>query len=233
MRVAILTGHHIQTTGAASGGLLEQPLCRVVVERVKSECRLRHYAHDLQIVDEFADFDPMSYVHGPDPEDDSYARWYYTHEHDPDDMPMHPREHANRHLREMARKSLNGRIDWCNNQPDIDACVSVHLNASDNPKDDYPLIVYQDGSERSRELGAAIGEAWRNEIFIREDIRLFTPERLGRRLGLLERVRVPTVILEPMFLTNPDVQARIKPPHTDEWVDAYAEGILTGLLMVE
>ena len=196
MKVALFPGHTIYSNEAAAGGLREHPLCRMVVDRVKAECRRQHMAHALDIVDPYPDLDPQYYV-----------------EDDP---------------KQTGINSLNGRIYCCNNQPDLDACVSVHLNAHEDPNVDYPLIVAQEGSAQSYELGAAIGGSWRRQNFIMEDIRLFTPRRLDRRIGLIERVRVPTVILEPMFLTNPRVRSVIM-NDVDWWVAHYAEGILTGL----
>jgi N-acetylmuramoyl-L-alanine amidase len=56
MNIGLFPGHHIYSPGCEGGGLREHPLCRMVVDRVKSECHRRFWTHSLNILDPYPDF---------------------------------------------------------------------------------------------------------------------------------------------------------------------------------
>jgi len=92
-----------------------------------------------------------------------------------------------------------------------DCAIDVHLNASPDPSASYSVVVYHAPQEAAARLARAISGA-----FIRglpwPSRGALPDEMLGRRLAFVRRISVPAVIVEPLFLTNPDARAWLQEP---------------------
>ena len=97
--------------------------------------------------------------------------------------------------------------------------VSIHLNAHDQPAAHGASTFHFVSSG----AGAALGESIQTEL---AKLGLLDCRNHGRSYPLLRETRMPAVIVEPAFITNPDEEKRLEDP---EFRDAIAAAIATGI----
>lgn len=84
----------------------------------------------------------------------------------------------------------------------VDAAVSVHCNSSTNLNASGHEVIYREEDDRG--LAAAINTAMNVGLHNRDRGLKADETDLGRKLALLNTPGIPTVIVEPGFLSNED-----------------------------
>jgi N-acetylmuramoyl-L-alanine amidase len=105
------------------------------------------------------------------------------------------------------------------NDIDADVLLSLHLNWHDEPTAEGSCAYYFGGSR----AGEALAEAVQNELVLlgARDCRCH-----ARSYPLLRETRMPAVLLEPAFLSNPDEEKRLESlEYRVEVADAIVAGV--------
>ena len=106
------------------------------------------------------------------------------------------------------------------NTLDAELFVSLHLNSHDRPAA-HGASTYHFVSSGA---GAALGECIQTELV---KLGLLDCRNHGRSYPLLRETKMPAVIVEPAFITNPDDEKRLEDP---EFRDAVAGAIARGIV---
>ncbi|MBE3582830.1 MAG: N-acetylmuramoyl-L-alanine amidase [Limnochordaceae bacterium] len=117
-------------------------------------------------------------------------------------------------------KGLDHRAELIN-QTEAEVFLSVHANSFPSPRWSGAQVFYQSGSAEGKRLAEAIQT---------ELVRLLGPNQrraLGGDFRVLRQSKVPAVIVEVGFLSNPEERARLQDP---EYRQRVAEAILAGLI---
>lgn len=121
----------------------------------------------------------------------------------------------------VPRGSLATRVDAINRNR-VDIAVSIHLNGAENPEACGTEVLYFKNSRNGRRLASLI---------LKELVYLLKRRERGIKgrddLAILKRTRMPAVIVEPLFLTNPEEEALIKLEETQQRI---AIGITRGII---
>jgi N-acetylmuramoyl-L-alanine amidase len=105
------------------------------------------------------------------------------------------------------------------NALDASVFVSLHLNAHDKPAAHGATTFHYVSSG----AGAALGESIQTEL---AKLGLLDCRNHGRSYPLLRETRMPAVIVEPVFITNPDEEKSLEDPDfRDSLAGAIAGGI--------
>lgn len=110
------------------------------------------------------------------------------------------------------------------NRARADVFVSVHLNGSRDPRASGTETLFFKAGDAHSESGLGLARLMQEQL-----VRiLHRPDRgvRGRNLAVLRRTLMPAVIVEPLFITNPD-EARLL--REEEWRQRIAMAIVRGL----
>ena len=108
--------------------------------------------------------------------------------------------------------------------------VEMHLNAASDPRTDYALCLHAPGSAEGERLATHLAKALAEATPERESMaRPDTWLGPGRSKAFLRRTAMPAVIVEPSFLTSPDVQAEIR-RDTAAWRERIARACAKGIV---
>jgi N-acetylmuramoyl-L-alanine amidase len=105
------------------------------------------------------------------------------------------------------------------NELDADLFVSLHLNHHDEPTAEGASTYYFDGSR----AGEALAESVQHRLV---DLGLKDCRSHARSYTLLRETAMPAVLVEPLFLSNPDEQKLLEDP---EFLGALADAIARGI----
>jgi N-acetylmuramoyl-L-alanine amidase len=124
----------------------------------------------------------------------------------------------NEKVRGRYRRDLNARLEAIQ-ESDADLFVSIHANANSNPNRRGIECFYAPKSEAGRALA----------LSIQEQLRLIAPieqEAEPAAFFVLRRNKVPAVLVEVGFITNPEERVLLQSP---EYRRKIAEGIVAGI----
>lgn len=107
----------------------------------------------------------------------------------------------------------------CANEIDADLFLSIHLNTHPEPTAEGTSTYYFDGSRAGEALADQI-----QEQLVRLGLRDCRSH--ARSYALLRETRMPAVLIEPVFITNPDEAKRIE---DHEFLSQVAEAIAGGV----
>lgn len=124
----------------------------------------------------------------------------------------------NEKVRGRYQRDLNARVEMIQ-ESDADLFVSVHANASSNPKRRGIVCYYAAKSEAGKKLAYAIQEQLRM-------IASICHEAEPANFFVLRHNKVPAVLVEVGFITNPEERALLQSPeYQRKLAEAIAEGI--------
>jgi N-acetylmuramoyl-L-alanine amidase len=114
------------------------------------------------------------------------------------------------------------------NQHEADCFVSLHCNASGNPAAKGPWTIHARGSTRGKALAHAIqtplaAAAYGSKAAVYPDESNWVG---GRRLAVLRQTRMPAVIVEMGFMTNPKESELLD---SDAYLEHLARAIAAGV----
>ena len=124
-------------------------------------------------------------------------------------------------VREKKREDMKKRVSIAN-APDTVMLVSIHMNHFGDPKYSGPQVFYQTGSEQGQRLAEAIRLSFLDTIGP-HCTREIKP---SGDLYLLRETRVPAVIVECGFLSNPDEDALLS---DEKYQEMIAEAVCNGI----
>ena len=104
------------------------------------------------------------------------------------------------------------------NAIDADLFLSLHLNATPEPQAEGASTYYF----RASRAGEALAESIQNELIV---LGLRDCRSHGRSYPILRETRMPAVVIEPAFISNPDEAKRLEDPG---FRSAVADAVLTG-----
>lgn len=124
---------------------------------------------------------------------------------------------------------LSNKISFLSQYP-IEIAVEIHYNSTSASTAKGAEVIYYQGSVEGKRLARAIYDSLIGLPFI-GNRGVKSAEEVGRpNLGFLKRLPVPSVIVEPMWISNPNDAAMLNNPQiTDHIGIAVAEGILSFL----
>lgn len=125
-------------------------------------------------------------------------------------------------LREMKVSDMKNRVK-IGNSSDSDLFISIHLNKIEQSKYYGWQTFYKKDSEKGKILSNLIQENLNNSIQI-SNKRI--PQSIKDKY-IIENVKVPTVIVECGFLSNPEEANLLK---QDSYQEKIAWGIYTGIM---
>lgn len=126
--------------------------------------------------------------------------------------------------KEMKRFTLKERVELVEKHlPDI--LISIHLNASKDSKSNGCEVLYG-GNGRVKELSNKLASIIAKEISSTLGVKL-RGAKPRPNLYLLKHSRVPAVIVEPLFISNPAEEAMLK---EDENCQKIASAVVRGIL---
>jgi N-acetylmuramoyl-L-alanine amidase len=105
-----------------------------------------------------------------------------------------------------------------------DVAVDVHLNAWTDPDTNHSLVVYGDEHANSLRSAQCVANEFADLPWRSQGVR--TDADLGRRLAFVRRPTCPSIIVEPLFLTNPAARSWIG---DSDNVDLVASMIVNGI----
>lgn len=121
-------------------------------------------------------------------------------------------------VRGRYRRDLNARLEMVD-ESDADIFVSLHANASKNPSRRGSQCYYAVKSELGKRLAASIEEELRTVVAVNQPY-------TSADFFVLRRNRVPAVLIEMGFITNPDELALLNSPEYQRKLgEAIAKGI--------
>lgn len=106
------------------------------------------------------------------------------------------------------------------NSVDADLFLSIHLNSHDEPTAEGSSTYYF-GTSRA---GAAVAEAIQDELV---NLGLRDCRSHARSYPILRETRMPAVLVEPVFISNPDESKKLGEP---EFLSSIADAIAAGVL---
>jgi N-acetylmuramoyl-L-alanine amidase len=106
------------------------------------------------------------------------------------------------------------------------AYVSIHLNSFGEPEPNY-VKTFWGIEEKDAAFAATMQNALVNRLQPGTDLGDAGLEQLEN--GALLTARMPAILVEPVFLSNPDEAARIADPTSSDRLDAIAEAISNGV----
>lgn len=124
-------------------------------------------------------------------------------------------------IREKKISDMNKRVEIGNNS-DADIYVSIHLNYYQDPKYSGWQTFYQQQSNESKKLATIIQQQLNNN-FDKTNTR--TPMQI-KGVYIMDKVTVPTVIVECGFLSNTEEEALLQ---TEKHQSDIAWGIYMGV----
>lgn len=133
-----------------------------------------------------------------------------------DDSGLFTREDAS--LREKKREDMKERVRLTEKEG-VSLFVSIHMNHFTDPKYSGPQIFYQKGSEDGKRLAEEIRSSFLSEI----GPHCTRETKPTSDLYVLRQTKVPAVIIECGFLSNPEEEALLQ----DE---AYQEKLAVAIL---
>jgi N-acetylmuramoyl-L-alanine amidase len=125
----------------------------------------------------------------------------------------------NEKVRGRYRRDLNARLELIQ-ESDADLFVSIHANASSNPRQRGVECYYYSKSEAGKTLA----------LLIQEQLRTVAPisqEAERANFFVLRRNHVPAVLIETGFITNPNERVLLQSP---EYQRKIAEAIVSGIV---
>lgn len=126
-----------------------------------------------------------------------------------------------RSIREKKISDMNKRVE-IGNESDADIYVSIHLNYYEDSKYSGWQTFYQGQNEKSKKLAEIIQRELNNN-FDKTNTR--TPMQI-KGVYIMDKVLVPTVIVECGFLSNAEEEALLQ---TDKYQSDIAWGIYMGV----
>lgn len=124
----------------------------------------------------------------------------------------------NEKVRGRYRRDLNARLEAIQ-ESDADLFVSVHANANSNPRRRGVECFYAPKSAEGKILALSIQERLRPVAPIEQDAE-------PAAFFVLRRNKVPAVLVEVGFITNPEERALLQ---SSEYQRKIAEGIVSGI----
>lgn len=110
------------------------------------------------------------------------------------------------------------------NELGVDAVISIGANASDNPAARGAATYYFGSQQFVSEPGRRLAELLQDELVAHD----WVPDCRVHPMtwAMLRETRMPTVVVEPGFITSPDDEARLTSPAAQAVI---AEALLTGV----
>lgn len=138
-----------------------------------------------------------------------------------DDAGIHPDENAT--IKSKKQADLRERVNIANNSG-ASLIVSIHMNHFSDPKYSGPQMFYSKNTEGSEQLAKLLRESIIKNIgeHCTREIKPITNE-----LYLLKNCRIPAVIAECGFLSNPEEEQLLSSP---DYQQKIALAIATGIL---
>lgn len=124
-------------------------------------------------------------------------------------------------IREKKLSDMNKRVE-IGNESDADIYVSIHLNYYEDSKYSGWQTFYQGQNEKSKKLAQIIQQQLNNNF---DKINARTPMQI-KGVYIMDKVLVPTVIVECGFLSNAEEEELLQ---TDKYQSDIAWGIYMGI----
>ena len=124
-------------------------------------------------------------------------------------------------IREMKVSDINNRIKIANGS-DADFLISIHMNKYSGPACKGWQTFYNKNSENGKKLAEAIQNGIK-EVLKTDNKR--TALKI-ENIKLIEKSKIPTVIVECGFISNPEEKVLLQ---SEEYQEKIAEGIVKGV----
>jgi N-acetylmuramoyl-L-alanine amidase len=109
---------------------------------------------------------------------------------------------------------------------DLSCAVEIHYNSVASPNASGVEVIYHPGSTRGRTLATILGERVSSVDKLRLRKVMDTNE-LNRRLGFTREVAAPAVIIEPLWISNPQERELARDPQVIKEISiAIADSII-------